>query len=249
MHLRAASWFFAPLLLAACGKDSPAVPPDAGLADPEAFFSLQLGRCFEYTTADTKQIIPSLGMAVEALDTKQTPVPTHAITYRTNAVAMMDYVAFDGSSLKLYKRNLIGGNSYSYDPPLTLLTGPIRPGTAIDSSGAASIRDVSGTLLFDPPPQYSLRANIFDTSTWPLPAGKSVSGNRVVWTETPSVDRDDVRVFVAGSGDRTALDGFVQIDFNFSLDKNQKPLTYKLQTVRDLGADPSTAVPQCGLAQ
>ena len=58
------------LSLAACGEDPPQnddgdAGTDPALSDLEAYFSLQKGRCFEYTLQDSKQPNADLGVAVE----------------------------------------------------------------------------------------------------------------------------------------------------------------------------------------
>jgi hypothetical protein len=236
------------LALAACSEEKQNTPPDAGLADPEAYFSLQKGRCFEYTSQDTKQLIPDLGVAVEETESKQTAVPTSVIVYRTAGIAMRDFVAIENDAIKLYKREFPGGKQFTFDPPVTLLEGPIKAGATITSQGVATIRDYgTGAILVNPPEQHTFRVDVFDPTDVQLPMGPMVNASRVSVIETPAQGGKEVRTFIPGTGDRAAAEGFVVIDFNFG-GEGTSSIIYKLQGIRELGADPSRAVPACGSA-
>ncbi|HEY3451031.1 MAG TPA: hypothetical protein VGK67_32035 [Myxococcales bacterium] len=235
--------------LAACGNNTPKPGPDAGLP-PEQYFGLQKGRCFEYTTGDVAETAPALGVMVERMDTTQFSVPTYEIAYRIGGgVAMLDYVAFDqDGAMLLYKRSFQGGKSYIYDPPLKRLLQPVFAGDRVESSSEVRIRDGSGALLATE--THNLTADIFDDSDVSLPIGKTVTANKIAFQEKKAdgtaATRSEFRTFAAGLGDRSAADGFVKVEFDFTIDGTGGNLVYKLQKVRDLGEDPSTANPPCG---
>lgn len=215
--------------------------PDAGV-DMEAYFGLTVGRCYEYTTADSKQDTPSLGMLVEKIDTNQFPVPTYQIAYSTPSPAMQDMVAIDGQKLVLYKRNFPGGKSFIYDPPLTLMEAPIKPGARLTSTGNARIRDAAGTLLLRE--DHSLQIDIFQPDPIPLqlPIGESVTGFKALYSETvtatgAATGRREVRTLVPGTDATGAARGWVKVELNLSpTDETREPAIYKLQAVRDIAS-------------
>lgn len=234
--------------LSACGNP-PKAGPDAGLP-PEQYFGLQVGRCFEYTTGDVAEASPALGVMVERMETVQFPVPTYEVTYRIGGgVAMQDYVAFDGDAMVLYKRTFPGGKTYIYDPPLKRLVEPVFGGDRVEASSEVRIRDGSGTLLATE--THDLTVDVFDTADVQLPIGKTVKANKIAFQEKKADGtagmRSEYRTFAAGTGDRAGADGFVKIDFDFTIDGTGSNLVYKLQKVRDLGADAGVATP-CGSA-
>ena len=234
--------------LAACGGGDS--KPDAGaVIPPEQYFGLQVGRCFEYTTADVAQATPDLGVVVEKMETVLFSVPTYEVLYRVSgAVLMKDYVAFEGNTMVLYKRVFAGGKEYLYDPPLKRLQQPVFANDRLESS--SQVRIYQGTLLATE--THHLRVDVFGASEVQLPMGKTVNATKIAFQEKledgTAAARPEYRTFVPGTGDQAAADGFVKIDFNFDADEAQDNLVYKLQKVRDLGADPSTANPPCGSA-
>lgn len=231
-------------LLSACGEDPKPPPPDAGLEDPEAYFSLQKGRCFEYTLGDAKQVQPALGMAVEELDETTFAVPTYVVVYRTASIAMKDWVSVEDDALKLHKRYLLGeGKEILYTPPLTLLQAPIKAGAKVESKARTTIYE-SGSLVADE--EHSLRVDVFEPNTERLPFGTDVSSYAVNFDETPDIGRAEVRNFVPGTGDRAAPEGWVKISYNFGPDPSASPLVYKLQGIRELSEEPGSA--WCGSA-
>jgi hypothetical protein len=245
-----------PLLLCACtlgacgsGSSGPDAGADSGVP-PEIYFSLQKGRCFEYTTADTVQSTPDLGVVVEETGNGSFAVPTSVISYNTGSIAMKDYVAFDGSAMMLYKREFMGGKSYIYDPPLMRLQAPLKPGSTQQASAKVTIRDATGSVLVSSEP-HDLRVDVFDKADVKLPVGQTVSASKLAFTETVTATgasgaRAEYRTFVPGDGSRTGADGFVTINFNFESDEGLSPLEYRLQKVRDLGDNPTQAIPPCG---
>ena len=236
-------------LLAACGSggSGPDAGADSGVA-PEPYFSLQKGRCFEYTTADTVQPSPDLGVVVEEDANSQFAAPTHVVAYYTNnGLAMRDYLAFEGSALVLYKRE-IGSKSYIYDPPLRRLQAPLKPNTTQQASAPVTIRDLT-TVLADKEP-HDLKVDVYPKDI-ALPVGKTLSGLKLVFTETVTATgaagaRPEYRILFPGDGTRDRADGFVYINFNFEADESATLLEYKLQKVRDLGDNPKLATPRCG---
>jgi len=241
-----------PCLLAGCGGGDGKA--DAGVdagAPPEEYFGLQKGRCFEYTTADIAQNAPDLGVVVEDLDTKQFAVPTYKTAYVIGGVVMYDYLAVDGDAVVLYKREFPGGKSYIYDPPLTRLTKPVFANTTQNASTQVTIRDGTGAVLVKE--THKLRVDVFGAADVALPIGKTVSATKLAFQETledgtTAAARSEFRTFLPGTGDRLGADGFVKIDFNFSLNEANANVVYKLQKVRDLGDSPTTATPRCGSA-
>lgn len=240
-----------PVLLAGCGGGDGKA--DAGVdagAPPEEYFGLQKGRCFEYTTADVAQAAPDLGVVVEEMDTKQFPVPTYKTAYIIGGVAMYDYLAIDGEAMVLYKREFPGGKSYIYDPPLKRLVKPVYPNTKQEDSTQVTIRDGTGAVLAKE--THKLRVDVFGAADVQLPIGKTVSATKLAFQETledgTAAGRSEFRTFLPGTGDRVGADGFVKIDFNFSLNESNANVIYKLQKVRDLGDSPTTATPPCGSA-
>jgi hypothetical protein len=240
--------------LAGCGSGhgGPDAGVDAGI-DLEAYFGLQKGRCFEYTTAGTQQPTPDLGVVVEGIDTLQFPVPTWVVAYTTTSVVMRDYLAAKGNALVLYKREIFGGNTYIYDPPMQRLLAPLKPGSTQTASTQVTIRDGAGTITATKE-THDLRVDVFDTASLHLPIGTDVEASKLNFAETAQADgggvplkRAEIRTFLKGDGTRTGTDGFVEINFNFNLNENLAPSDYKLQKVRDLGDDPTHATPPCGV--
>ena len=219
------------------GKGGADAGVDAGI-DLESYFGLQVGRCFEYTTAGTAQPTPDLGVMVEKIDTVQFPVPTWVVAYTTTSVRMRDYLAADGNSLMLYKREIYGGNTYIYNPPQQRLVAPLKPGAAQQSSTQVTIRDGANTITASNE-THDLRVDIFALSDLHLPLGVDVKASKVSFSETPNVKRAELRSFIAGDGTRTGTDGWVAINYNFELNEDLSPSSYTLQNVRDLGADPT----------
>ncbi len=236
------------LLLTACEGNNQTLP-DAGPTGPvpEDYFGLQLGRCFEYTTADQAQPDPDLGVVVESIDSAQFAVPTRVVAYTVSGmVRMRDYVAFDGESVVLYKRAFSGGKSYLYDPPMKRLTKPVKLDKRQEAKAKVTIYDGAGKPIVQGE-EHALRVDVVEKALH-LPIGKDVTGALLAFTETPSVGRTEYRVFLAGDGTRTAADGFVVLEYNFELDESLANQTYRLQKVRDLGDSPTTATPRCGMA-
>lgn len=241
------------LLSAGCGGSSSEVPPDAGLADagiaPELYFGLQKGRCFEYTTADTQQPFPDLGVMVEGVDSNQFAVPTLKVVYVSGGrVTMTDYVAFEGNALVLYKRSFSGGKEYLYDPPLKRLEMPVVPSSTLTAESQATV--YSGGVRLGEPQTHTLRVDVFGAAALHLPIGQEVTAPKIVFGEkvaqTGQALRTEVRAFLPGDGTRDAVDGFVMLKFNFELDESLREQEYRLQKVRDLGDDPTTAQTPCG---
>lgn len=240
------------LLAGGCGGPSEA-PADAGVADagvaPELYFGLQKGRCFEYTTADTQQTWPDLGVMVEGIDTNQFKVPTMKIVYVTGGrTAMTDFVAVDGNALVLHKRAFSGGKEYLYDPPLKRLEMPVVPSSTLNAESQATV--YNGGVKLGEPQRHTLRVDVFGAAAMHLPVGTEVNVPKVVFTEKVAASgqalRTEVRAFLPGDGTRAAADGFVMIKFNFELDENLAEQEYRLQKVRDLGDNPTQAETPCG---
>ncbi len=232
--------------LAACGGGSPGNTggADAGI-DPVAYFGLQKDRCFEYSASETAQAVPDLGVAVEEIvdfSLGDRTIKTSVIFYRAGGLAMKDYVGVEGSELKLYKREFPATKSTLYNPPLTLLKMPVRGGDVVQSSGTAAVRDGAGKLLIDPPQQQSLSVNVFSAVPVNLPIGQSVNAFPLTYTLNPA-GRQEVRAFVPGTGDPSAIEGFVKIVYNFTTDDAAPAPTYKLQGLRQLDGK----IP-CGMA-
>jgi hypothetical protein len=246
----AASFLCLSLLAPLLGCDDQTDDADAGVdagVDLEAYTGLRKGRCLEYTSAAMAQPAPDLGIVVEELDETQFNTPTRKVVYRASGtLAMRDFVSFDGNVLKLHKREFPGGKSYLYSPPLALLEAPLAPGSKFESTGEASIRSGSGTVLADHE-SHTLRVDVFQPADLLLPMGPTVSASKLLYSETPSVNRVEVRSFVPGSGALEAAEGFVTMEYNFSLDEAQPKIAYKLQKIRDLGNDPGQANPPCGM--
>ncbi|MBI5542951.1 MAG: hypothetical protein HY901_03625 [Deltaproteobacteria bacterium] len=233
------------------GSDQPA-GPDAGATEQQMvdYFGLQTGRCFEYTSADTLQQSPDLGIVVESIDTKSFAVPTRVISYSTGGVAMRDYVAFQDNALVLYKREFPGGKSYIYDPPMKRLELPVLPSSVLNATSAVTIRDGAGRVLADKE-AHSLRVDVYALADVALPIATTVSATKISFAETladgnTKAGRSEVRTFMPGTGDKASVDGLVRIDFNFNLDETSQNVVYKLQKIRDLGDNPATATPPCG---
>jgi hypothetical protein len=236
--------------LLTCGpapkKTAPDAGVDAGVGDLEAYFSVQKGRCFEYTTTESKQPSADLGVAVEEIDTVQFPVATRVVRYRQGFVRMTDYLAIEGSELKLYKRDFFGGKSYKFTPPLTLLKAPIKGNDRLESSAKTQVRDSKGTLLEEK--DETLRVDTFEATEVALPAKNPVKTSKVIYDFLPSLNRAETRSFITGAGNPADIEGWGSLEFNFDNDESQPRKVYKLQTVRDLGDDAKAKAQPCGSA-
>jgi hypothetical protein len=237
------------LSIAGCGSDPDPPPPTEEEIDMAAYFGLEVGRCYEYTTADVKQDVPALGVVVEKIDTVQFPVPTYVLAYGTPNRAMEDYVAFDGNELKLYKRSFPGGKESIYDPPLTLMKAPVVAGARLTSSGTARVWAGGQQLSSD---EHELVVSIFQPTELSLPIDLDVTGYKVSFEESATVDgspqrrgRAEVRTIVPGLDAPNEAIGWVKIEMNFHpTDETRQPTIYKLQAVRTVGGE----APACGFA-
>lgn len=240
----------AALVSTGCGKDAEPAPPDAGV-DTETYFGMKVGRCYEYTAADTKQTAPDLGIVVEKIDEKQftlpTPdgpkaVPTYQIGYRNPGRVMEDFVSIDGNEIKLHKRSYQGGRTFIYSPPLTLMRSPVKPGEELLSKGKGQIREpITGELVSSE--DHSLAVVVFNPEQVNLPIGSTVTGYKVLYQETPAT-RTEVRTLVPGTGVEGAVEGWVKLEYNFHpTEPTRAPIIYKLQAVRDLAAE---RIQDCG---
>jgi len=238
--------------LVACSNNQPPPGRDAGV-EPVDYFGLQVGRCFEYTTGDVATTAPALGVMVERIDDVQFEVPTYEVAYRlSGAIAMYDYVAFDGQAMVLYKRSFPGGNSYIYDPPLKRLVQPVYAGDRVESSSEVRVRDGTGALLATQ--THSFTADIFDDADVTLPIGETVTANKIAFQEKKAdgspATRSEFRTFAGGDGkDFLAADGFVRIEFDFTVGGTGGSVVYKLQKVRALRPErlpDGGTVPPCG---
>lgn len=237
------------LFCAGCGGGDSKADAGVDAGNAEDYFGLQKGRCFEYTSADTAQPAPDLGVVVEEIDTKQFAVPTSVVSYVSGGVVMRDYVAFEAGALMLYKREFPGGKSYIYDPPQKRLAMPVLSNSKQESSTQVTIRDGMGAILANKE-THQLRVDAFAQQDVTLPAGQKVSAVKLAFQETLADSspgaRSEFRTFAPGTGDRAAVDGFVKLDFNFAIDESAANVVYKLQKVRDLGDNPKLASPPCG---
>ncbi len=237
--------------LAGCGEDpQPNTGDDAGtgpgVGDPEAYFSMQKGRCFEYTLQDSKQPIADLGVAVEEIDVNQfsqaAPEGTHVIRYRQGFLKMTDYVSFtDAGELKLHKREFSGGKSFIYRPAVTLLKAPVKGNDRIDSGEQVNVRDAAQGTEIALNEGFKLRVDTLDPTEQRLPIGETVQAYKAIFDETyatqTALKRSETRSFVPGDGNRAAAHGFVSIEFNFDADETQAKKVYRLQNVRELSGE------------
>ena len=236
--------------LGGCGAPpkTPAVDAgfDAGVGDLEAYFAIQKGRCFEYTTSDSKQAVADLGMAVEKLDTTQFPVQTHVMVYRQGFVRLTDYLAIDGANLVLYKRDFFGGKSVKFTPPVTVLRAPIKGGDKLETVTTAQVRDETGKILDEK--EITVRVDVLDPVDLNTPVKNPIKASKVITTD-PSLSRSETRAFVPGAGGAlTDPEGSVTIEFNFEKDDSKSKVLYKLQNVRSLGTDEQARATPCGTA-
>lgn len=233
--------------LTGCGGDPPQngetdAGVDAGVGDLEAYFSLQVGRCFEYTLQDSKQPIPDLGVAIEKIDTEQfkaeAPQGTYVVTYWQGFARMTDYVSLtEEGELKLHQRVFTGGKQFRYKPAITLLKAPIKGNDRIDSGEKVDVRVTADGSPIAMGEGYSVRVDTLDPTELRLPIGQTVEAYKMIVDETftteTALKRSETRSFVPGDGDRTAAHGFVTIEFNFEPDETQPKKVYRLQNVRE----------------
>ncbi|MFN7133569.1 MAG: hypothetical protein ACK4N5_15940 [Myxococcales bacterium] len=221
---------------------------DAGVGDLEAYFSLQKGRCFEYTLLDSRQATADLGVAVEEIDMNQfaqaAPQGTHVVRYRQGFPKMTDYVSFTAEGeLKLHKREYFGGKSFIYKPAVTLMRAPAKGNDTLTTGEKVDVRDSQGNVIAQGE-SYTRRYDTLDATELRLPIGETVSAYRYIYDETwgsqAALERPETRAFVPGDGDRSKPHGFVTIEYNFENDETQPKKVYRLQNVRELvqGGDP-----------
>lgn len=222
-----------------CGGNTPG-PVDAGVdtscgidCDAQTEYGLQPQTCFEFTSTETNETPPALGVLVGPVTTLEGGVKVMPVSYRAGGLTKMeDSFTIKNGDLYLVRRSWLPGESVTYKDDSGNLVGTlwVRHSTGAgenygDQTKADSIKASGRT---SDATTYTVITSVPGSTELQTPLEKYTDGLKLVFSETPNHGADSRRVLVRQKG-------FTLISSPLSVSGGTAQ-PYKLQNIKTLPA-------------